>query len=166
MRRARPIFPGETGSFPGLSLGVVVVEAELRSGSLITARLAGEQGREVLAVPGSPSDPRAQGCNALLRQGAALVEGVDDVVNALGSGLASRPTGVWRDSEDSGEDDANEASPELVASLASLLSPTPAPIDELARAAGAPIASVLAALVELNLAGSVRLLPGALAVRA
>jgi DNA processing protein len=61
-----------------------VVEAELKSGSLITARLAAEQGREVLAVPGSPLDPRARGCNDLIRQGAAVCEGAEDVLRALG----------------------------------------------------------------------------------
>ena len=76
-------FPRRNRLISGLSLAVVVVEAELKSGSLITARLAAEQGREVLAVPGSPLDPRARGCNDLIRQGAAVCEGPDDVLRAI-----------------------------------------------------------------------------------
>ena len=76
-------FPRRNRLISGLSLAVVVVEAELKSGSLITARLAAEQGREVLAVPGSPLDPRARGCNDLIRQGAAVCEGAEDVLRAI-----------------------------------------------------------------------------------
>src|SRR5207253_8855542 len=76
-------FPRRNRIIAGLSRAVVVVEAEFRSGSLITARLAAEQGREVLAVPGSPLDPRAKGTNDLIRQGAAICEGAEDVIRAL-----------------------------------------------------------------------------------
>ena len=133
----------------------------MRSGSLITARLAGEQGREVLAVPGSPLDPRAKGTNDLIRQGAALCEGAEDVIRVLegiGAGLREPGPTAYVPPR-AGEPDAG-----LLTRVAALLSPTPAPWDEIARAAGAPGPLVYAALVELSLAGRCELLPGGLAV--
>jgi DNA processing protein len=162
-------FPRRNRIISGLSRGVVVVEAELRSGSLITARLAGEQGREVFAVPGSPLDPRARGANDLLRQGATLVEGPEDVLRVLAAlpGVAedepSRPVDVPRATPD---DPAPSAGGEpLHAILDALLSPTPTPINVLARDAGAPVSAVLATLAEMALAGRVELAPGNLAIR-
>lgn len=152
-------FPRRNRIISGLSRGVIVVEAELRSGSLITARLAGEQGRDVFAVPGSPLDPRSRGPNELLRQGAILCEGLEDIERAfttlrtLGEPPADRPfTG--------GEAEVDTA---LLERVAALLSPTPTPRDELARAANAPVGVVAAALLELSLAGRATLLPGGLA---
>jgi DNA processing protein len=127
----------------------VVVEAELRPGSLITARLAAEQGREVLAVPGSPLDPRAKGTNDLIRQGAALCEGAEDVLRAL-EGLRGFREPVGERFEGGGFSDPDDALRERVAAL---LSPTPVSRDELVRATGAPAPAVFAALVELSLAG-------------
>ena len=156
-------FPRRNRIISGLSRAVVVVEAELRSGSLITARLAAEQGREVLAVPGSPLDPRAKGTNDLIRQGAAICEGAEDVIRAL-EGLRSlgepetdpfRPTGAC------GEPDA-----QLREQVAALLSPTPVSRDELVRATGAPPPAVFAALVELSLAGRAELMPGGMVTSA
>jgi DNA processing protein len=158
-------FPRRNRLIAGLSLAVVVVEAELRSGSLITARLAAEQGREVLAVPGSPLDPRAKGTNDLIRQGAALCEGVDDVLRAI-SGLSSlREPGRGSpvDAGDIGPDDEIAALRERIAQL---LSPTPTPRDDLVRITGAPAAMVYAALTELALASRAELLPGGQAVQA
>jgi DNA processing protein len=155
-------FPRRNRLISGLALGVVVVEAELRSGSLITARLAGEQGREVFAVPGSPLDPRARGANDLLRQGASLVEEADDVLRVLDSQPSvfepDRPTYAFDHAPDEPDTDG------LAEIVDSLLSPTPTSIDELARAAETPIPAVLAALMELTLAGRAELMAGGLVV--
>lgn len=161
-------FPRRNRIISGLSRGVVVVEAELRSGSLITARLAGEQGREVFAVPGSPFDPRSRGANELLRQGATLVEEAEDVLRVLNAlpGLAEQdePRPVWAVAAGPGSE-AEPGEEALIEVLDALLSPTPTPINVLAREAGAPVSAVLAALTELALAGRVELAPGNLAIR-
>ena len=152
-------FPRRNRIISGLSRGVVVVEAELRSGSLITARLAAEQGRDVFAVPGSPLDPRSRGPNELLRQGAILCEGIEDIERALETlrrldePPVDHPFGA-------GADDVDAA---LIERVAALLSPTPTPRDELARALNAPVGAVAAALLELSLVGRAILLPGGLA---
>jgi DNA processing protein len=155
-------FPRRNRVIAGLSLGVVVVEAELRSGSLITARLAAEQGRDVFAVPGSPLDPRAKGTNDLIRNGAILCEGPEDVIQALASPRLIREPPASYDAPPldlSGADDEVAAARERIATL---LSPTPVPTDELVRASGAAAPLVFAALVELALAGRAELLPGGL----
>jgi len=154
-------FPRRNRIISGLSRAVVVVEAEARSGSLITARLAGEQGREVLAVPGSPLDPRAKGTNDLIRQGAALCEGAEDVLRALEGwrGLSERESPPYV---------APPPAPDtsLTERIAALLSPTPVSRDEIVRAAAAAPPAVFAALVELSLAGRAELLPGGLVAAA
>ncbi len=152
-------FPRRNRIISGLSRGVIVVEAELRSGSLITARLAGEQGRDVFAVPGSPLDPRSKGPNELLRQGAILCEGLEDVERAFSTLRTLREPGP--DNPFRGAPDEIDAA--LIERVAALLSPTPTPRDELARATGAPAGAVAAALLELSLAGRATLLPGGLA---
>lgn len=152
-------FPRRNRIISGLSRGVIVVEAELRSGSLITARLAAEQGRDVFAVPGSPLDPRSKGPNDLLRQGAILCEGVDDVRRAFETLQTLAEPPVYRPFADAPRDiDAV-----FLDRVAGLLSPTPAPRDEIARALDAPIGEVAAALLELSLGGRATLLPGGFA---
>jgi DNA processing protein len=134
-----------------MSAGTVVVEAAPRSGSLITARLAAEAGREVMAVPGSPLDPRAQGCNQLIRDGATLVQNAADVaeqLRPLESRVRSAPT-AYRAAETelvNGDDNA-------VGLVEELLGPSPVPVDEIIRLSGASSGAVQMALLELDLAG-------------
>jgi DNA processing protein len=161
-------FPRRNRLISGLALGVVVVEAAERSGSLITARFAGEQGREVMAAPGSPLDPRARGANRLIRDGAVLIESGADVIDVLrGSPLTRTQEPDWRDYEEAPMDEAAlEAEADRVRDrVFELLSPTPTHRDEIIRFAEASPAAVLAALVELELAGRAVLLPGGLVAR-
>lgn len=148
-------FPRRNRIISGTSLGVIVVEAELRSGSLITARLAGEQGREVFAVPGSPLDPRAAGPNKLIREGAALVTGPSDVLEALGPALSGQmpmlPEPFMAPASDFSGDAALAES--LRGRVLSLLGPSPVAVDDVIRESGAPAAAVMTALLELELAG-------------
>ncbi|MBS0385854.1 MAG: DNA-protecting protein DprA [Proteobacteria bacterium] len=154
--RARD-FPRRNSIISGLSRAVVVIEAALRSGSLITARAAGDQGRDVMAVPGSPLDPRARGSNALIKQGAVLVESADDIVAALGDGappLRPRSVGPLFAERESKAPDG------LAEKIAALLSPTPIHVNDLARLVEAPAGAVAAALTELELSGEAASLPG------
>lgn len=155
-------FPRRNRLISGLSLGVVIVEAAPRSGSLITARFALEQGRELFAVPGSPLDPRARGCNHLIRQGANLVEGAEDVLDAI--------TGALRRPLAESKADLYRPAPTIVLSDAEvdaarpaveeLLSPTPVVVDELIRQCQLSPATVNTVLLELELVGRVQRSPG------
>lgn len=142
-------FPYRNRIIAGMAAGTVVVEAAPRSGSLITARLANEAGREVMAVPGSPLDPRAQGCNSLIRDGATLVQSAADVLESI------RPMGAYVSQErqrfepPAGDYDG-DAEREAITSL---LSHAPVQVDELIRQADVPAAAVQMALLELELAG-------------
>jgi DNA processing protein len=144
-------FPYRNRIIAGLALGTVVVEAAPRSGSLITARFAAEFGREVMAVPGSPLDPRAQGCNQLIRDGATLIQTPEDVLEAIEPGQIRpfrQPGRLYAPPELSA--DADERHRQLVAGL---LSVTAVPIDELIRQSDLPAPIVQTVLLELELAG-------------
>lgn len=154
------LFPRRNRIISGLSLGVVVVEAAMKSGSLITARLALEQGREVFAVPGSPLDPRAAGPNDLIRQGAILTEKAEDIVGALRQPLrtlAEPPAAPFRTDLPPPEEDQIEAGREKIIEN---LSTCPVSVDELARLCQLSLPVVMTVLLELELAGRLDRQPG------
>lgn len=154
-------FPRRNRLISGLALGVVIVEAARRSGSLITARMAGEQGREVFAVPGSPLDPRAEGTNGLLKQGAILVTGADDVITALAP-ILGHPPGLSAREPDREMPHDSEPADDDRARIISLLGPSPTAIDDLVRLSRASPAVVRTVLLELELAGRLERHGGAL----
>ena len=153
-------FPYRNRIIAGLARGTVIIEAAPRSGSLITARLAAENGRQVMAIPGSPLDPRSRGCNMLIREGATLVQSADDVLelirhfddraeSILSNDERSRSC-KFSDFPETGNTDFQVMNREP---LFNLLSVTPVTIDELVRQSGLPAASVQFTLLELELAG-------------
>jgi len=155
-------FPRRNRIVSGLSIGVVVVEATLKSGSLITARLAGEQGRDVYAVPGHPLDPRAEGPNHLIREGAVLVRHVDDIAEHLttfsgGYALEDLVHEKFRHEPLSVDAPALEDARKLIADA---LSQTPVGVDELIQDTGIQASLMQVVLLELELAGSIQKLPG------
>lgn len=145
-------FPRRNRIIAGLAQATVVIEAAPKSGSLITARLANEAGREVMAVPGSPLDPRARGCNQLIRDGATLVQGAADVIEGL-----RPPSRVEAPRErfhgDSSSGGMGEAPEDVRGRVIDLLGPTPTPVDEVVRLADASPGDVQLVLLELDLAG-------------
>jgi DNA processing protein len=165
-------FPRRNRIISGMAHGVVVVEAAAKSGSLITARFALEQGREVFAVPGSPLDPRCRGCNDLLRNGATLTETAADILTQLGPLLqgemppprprernlqARLPLAAAAPSLSAGPQIPEDAALEL---LIEKLSPTPVAVDELVRQCHLSAASIATLLLELELAGRIERHPG------
>jgi DNA processing protein len=143
-------FPYRNRIIAGLSVATVVIEAAPKSGSLISARFAGEFGREVMAVPGSPLDPRAQGCNQLIRDGATLIQSATDVIESLGP-FGARPvaeTPVPYDAPVSA--DATERDRLIITDL---LGATAVPVDEIVRQSSLPPAIVQTVLLELELGG-------------
>jgi DNA processing protein len=146
-------FPRRNRIISGLCRGVVVIEAAERSGTLITARYAAEQGREVMAAPGSPLDPRTKGCNRLIRQGAALIENAQDILECLETLSQSQmleneevynaPAFDWENAAPSIE--------KAKSKILTLLSPTPCHRDDIIRASDLPVPLISAALLELEL---------------
>ncbi|MGH1377452.1 MAG: DNA-processing protein DprA [Alphaproteobacteria bacterium] len=160
-------FPRRNRIVSGISKGVIVVEATRKSGSLITAKMAGEQGRDVYAVPGAPFDPRAAGPNHLIREGATLIRSADDVMEILmdfsGNSLREPPTSITNFTPPLHIVNNNESTetPEIrQEKILSHLSFTPISVDELIRACHLTISSIQITLLELELAGRVKRLSG------
>jgi DNA processing protein len=146
-------FPRRNRLIAGLSQGTLVVEAAMQSGSLITARLAAEQGKEVFAIPGSIHSPHARGCHALLRQGAKLVESAQDVLEDLRFVLPAAPSSAATEPAE-----AAEGEDPLLAAMGH----GPMGLDALIARTGIPAPLLQAQLLELELAGEVARLPGGL----
>jgi DNA processing protein len=152
-------FPRRNRIISGISLGVLVVEAARRSGTLITARMAAEQGREVFAVPGHPLDPRAEGTNRLIKSGATPATEPDDILDALAPALTGRRPSTVETRAPENASAPPEPAPVLEAGdrarLLAALGPAPVDVDELVRATGLPVRAVQVALLELALAGRI-----------
>ncbi|MXO73680.1 DNA-protecting protein DprA [Altererythrobacter aerius] len=145
-------FPSRNRIIAGLAMGTLVVEAAPKSGSLITARLAAEAGREVMAIPGSPLDARATGCNQLIRDGAVLVQTPEDVIELM-NGFDGHARSTFREAAPAyvyADDELADAEP---ADVAALLTTAPVAVDELIRQSGEPAAAVQLSLLELEIAG-------------
>ncbi|MEC9066270.1 MAG: DNA-processing protein DprA [Pseudomonadota bacterium] len=145
-------FPSRNRIIAGLAAGTLVVEAAPRSGSLITARLAAEAGREVMAIPGSPLDARSQGCNQLIRDGAVLVQSPEDVIELL-TGFDGTPRTALAEAPADFAFEAAELADARPAAVDSLLSSVPVSVDEVIRQSGETPAAVHLALLELEIAG-------------
>ena len=157
-------FPRRNRLVTGLSLGVVVIEAAQRSGSLISARTALEQGREVMAVPGSPLDQRTRGSNGLIRSGATLVENADQVIEAL-TPTAPRQPSLFEPDDIGLEEETLNVSDEDRTKVLQALSPTPTTIADISMASGIASRKCTILLVELELEGIASSLPGGLVRR-
>jgi DNA processing protein len=165
-------FPRRNRIISGLSLATIIVEAATKSGSLITADYALQQGREVMAVPGSPMDPRASGTNKLIKDGAQLIENTQDVLNVI---LSKNIIQSIKTMPDSLEEPGNDFSPtapldeKQIAALCDRiledLSFAPVAIEDLYTSTGAPPAAVQTAILELELSGEVQRLPGGRVVK-
>lgn len=148
-------FPRRNRIISGLSLGVIVIEAAERSGTLITARYALEQNREVMAAPGSPLDPRTKGCNRLIRQGAHLIESAEDIINIINaiSPMRYAPRDLFSVSETGPAPlDMRDADRQTIMGV---MSPTPTPRDDIIRASCLPVSVASAHLLEMELVGEI-----------
>ncbi|WP_144098012.1 DNA-processing protein DprA [Croceicoccus sediminis] len=146
-------FPSRNRIIAGLSAGTLVVEAAPKSGSLITARLAGEAGREVMAIPGNPLDGRARGCNQLIRDGAILVQTPEDVIELIEDFTGQPRSTFHEDRTEFAQFEPMDPADQAPADIESLLSSAPVPVDDIVRASGESPAAVQLALLELELAG-------------
>jgi DNA processing protein len=153
----REHFPQRNRLISGLSLGTLVVEAARRSGSLITARLAGEQGREVFAIPGSIHNPLSRGCHRLIKQGAKLVENADDIVSELGSLAGHLMQNDTNQEKEESENIEHDADYDI---LLNSLSYDPTSADELAENSGLTIDQVSSMLLILELEEKIEALTG------
>lgn len=159
-------FPPRNRIISGLALAVVVVEAAEKSGSLITARDALDQGREIMAVPGHPVDGRAGGCNRLIREGATLVRNVEDVLDVLQRLQSPAPPADTPTHKPQARDPQAPQSDDLDQRILNLLGPTPLAEDQLIRDLALSAAVISPALVMLEMQGTVRRHPGGLVSRA
>lgn len=159
-------FPRRNRIVSGLALGVVVVEGALRSGSLITARNAADQGREIMAVPGNPLDPRAGGCNQLIRDGATLVRSGEDVLEAIAAFFVPAQAAPAPAAAPPDTDTDSPRGTAVEDRLLALLGPAPVAEDVLTRSLSLSPAAVSATLLDLELAGTVLRHPGGLVSRA
>jgi DNA processing protein len=142
-------FPRRNRIISGLALGTIIIEAAMRSGSLITARFANEQGREVFAVPGSPLDPRCEGTNRLIKEGAHMLTSIQDVLEHVQGGRSAMQGAFWEPTEIK----ITAAPADLRDRVVSLLSPTPVDVDDLIRESGGAAEQVLGVVMELELSG-------------
>ncbi|MHA1548847.1 MAG: DNA-processing protein DprA [Alphaproteobacteria bacterium] len=148
-------FPRRNRIISGLSLAVVVVEAARRSGSLITARRAADQGRPVYAVPGSPLDPRAEGANLLIREGAGLITSAADILDDIAPMVAREPDGPPAPRTSEAPAGEPETDADVRRLLLEALGPSPVTVDELIRFTGQTPGTVHLILLELSLAGRI-----------
>ena len=156
-------FPRRNRLVAGMSRGVLVIEAALKSGSMITARLAQEQNRETMAIPGNPADPRSRGCHDLIKSGAALIETPDDVIEQLHRPFEQPRQVLAKQPKQRSlaleklvpAPDLSSASP-----LLQLLSAEPVSIDDLARLSGQPLSQITAEILAMELAGEIERTPG------
>ncbi len=163
-------FPFRNRIIAGLTIGTVIIEAAPKSGSLITARLAAESGRHVMAVPGSPMDPRSQGCNGLIKEGASLIQSAEDVLELIRpmdermvqkSITVEQPVAMVVGTRETRKEEKGSSKQQMQFNILNLLSTTPVTVDELVRQSHIDPAEIQLILLELELAGKLTRSAGA-----